>query len=151
MLFVQNSNLEDGLDCPFEEDDIVEEEEYDALNDETFGSEAAIGDWEKDHEKLAEITESTRPHHQNALSKKVCLIIIIEQAMFKQYSSRNYNDFACNEQCLRNKNNYCRMELTQISRIIYPTWCWTTRKVSYHVPEYGIALPTCHRLNYDHR
>ncbi|CAD1479095.1 unnamed protein product, partial [Heterotrigona itama] len=63
-----NSGLEDGLECPFEEDDLGEEEEYDALNDETFGSEATIGDWEKDHEKLAEITESSR--HQSTLDKK---------------------------------------------------------------------------------
>lgn len=55
-----------------EEDDIGEEEEYDALNDETFGPDATIGDWEKDHEKLAEITESSRPHNQNATNKKVC-------------------------------------------------------------------------------
>lgn len=68
-LFTQNSGLEDGLECPFEEDDLGEEEEYDALNDETFGSEATIGDWEKDHEKLAEITESSR--HQSTLDKKV--------------------------------------------------------------------------------
>ncbi|XP_017883974.1 protein PAT1 homolog 1 isoform X1 [Ceratina calcarata] len=67
---LERSNLEDGLECPFEEDDLGGEEEYDALNDETFGSEATIGDWEKDHEKLAEITESSRPHNQNNLSKK---------------------------------------------------------------------------------
>lgn len=49
-----------------------EEEEYDALNDETFGPDAAIGDWEEDHEKLAEITESNRLHNQSATNKKVC-------------------------------------------------------------------------------
>lgn len=64
------SSLEEVLDCLLEEDDIGEEEEYDALNDETFGSEANIGDWEKDHEKLSEIAESSRPHNQNVLSKK---------------------------------------------------------------------------------
>ncbi|XP_069691464.1 protein PAT1 homolog 1 isoform X2 [Periplaneta americana] len=37
-----------------------EEEEYDALNDETFGTEAVEGDWEEDHEKLAEIAEQSR-------------------------------------------------------------------------------------------
>ncbi|RLU20295.1 hypothetical protein DMN91_006902 [Ooceraea biroi] len=63
-----DNSLEDGLDCPLEEEDL--EEEYDALNDETFGPDAAIGDWEEDHEKLAEITESNRPHNQNATSKK---------------------------------------------------------------------------------
>ncbi|XP_043528414.1 protein PAT1 homolog 1 [Frieseomelitta varia] len=67
-----NSGLEDGLECPFEEDDLGEEEEYDALNDETFGSEATIGDWEKDHEKLAEITESSR--HQGTSDKKNVVI-----------------------------------------------------------------------------
>ncbi|XP_011147431.1 protein PAT1 homolog 1 isoform X2 [Harpegnathos saltator] len=65
-----DSGLEDGLDCPLEEDDLGEEEEYDALNDETFGPDATIGDWEKDHEKLAKITESSRPHNQNATNKK---------------------------------------------------------------------------------
>lgn len=61
------------MDCPLEEDqdDLGEEEEYDALNDETFGPDATIGDWEKDHEKLAEITESSRLHNQNATNKKV--------------------------------------------------------------------------------
>lgn len=53
-----------------EEDEL--EEEYDALNDETFGPDAAIGDWEEDHEKLAEITESNRLHNQSSTSKKVC-------------------------------------------------------------------------------
>ncbi|OAD52289.1 Protein PAT1 like protein 1, partial [Eufriesea mexicana] len=67
---IQDSNLVDGLECPIEEDDLGEEEEYDALNDETFGSEANIGDWEENHEKLAEITESNRFHHQNTSSKK---------------------------------------------------------------------------------
>ncbi|XP_066587541.1 protein PAT1 homolog 1 isoform X2 [Prorops nasuta] len=57
----------DGLDCPLE-DDVTEEEEYDALNNETFGSEATIGDWEQDHEKLAQITESSRAHN-NVLNK----------------------------------------------------------------------------------
>lgn len=42
------------------------------MNDETFGPDAAIGDWEEDHEKLAEITESNRPHNQTATNKKVC-------------------------------------------------------------------------------
>lgn len=38
-----------------------EEEEYDALNDETFGADAlAEGDWEEDHEKLAELAEQSR-------------------------------------------------------------------------------------------
>lgn len=69
--YYQDNNLEDGLDCPLEEDEL-EEEEYDALNDETFGPDATIGDWEEDHEKLAEITESNRPHNQNATNKKVC-------------------------------------------------------------------------------
>lgn len=54
------------------EEDELEEEEYDALNDETFGPDATIGDWEEDHEKLAEITESNRLHNQSATSKKVC-------------------------------------------------------------------------------
>lgn len=72
IFYNQDSGLEDGLDCPLEDEDVGEEEEYDALNDETFGPDATIGDWEKDHEKLAEITESSRPHNQSATNKKVC-------------------------------------------------------------------------------
>ncbi|XP_058802464.1 protein PAT1 homolog 1 [Phymastichus coffea] len=58
--------LDDGLDC-LEDEDL--EENYDALNDETFGSEANTGDWEQDHEKLAQITESSRPRYRNDNSK----------------------------------------------------------------------------------
>lgn len=39
------------------------EEEYDALNDETFGGledVSALDDWEQQHEQFAEITESSR-------------------------------------------------------------------------------------------
>lgn len=78
--------MEDGIDCPLEEEELVEEEdEYDALNDETFGSEATAGDWEQDHEKLAQITELTRPHHQSA-SGKVCFLrnILLDPRLFKQ-------------------------------------------------------------------
>ncbi|XP_067015889.2 protein PAT1 homolog 1 [Anabrus simplex] len=39
-----------------------EEEEYDALNDETFGADAVECDWEQDHEKLAQIAEQSRVH-----------------------------------------------------------------------------------------
>lgn len=38
-----------------------EDEEYDALNDETFGSAAVVdGDWEESHQHLASITEANR-------------------------------------------------------------------------------------------
>lgn len=57
-------------------EDELEEEEYDALNDETFGPDAAIGDWEEDHEKLAEITESNRPHNQSTPNKKVFMLFL---------------------------------------------------------------------------
>ncbi|KAK0181111.1 hypothetical protein PV327_003422 [Microctonus hyperodae] len=56
--------LDDAIDCPIDDDDIIEDDEYDALNDETFGAEATAGDWEQDHEKLAQITELTRPQSQ---------------------------------------------------------------------------------------
>lgn len=39
-----------------------EEEEYDALNDETFGASecSALDDWEEQHEQLSGIEESNR-------------------------------------------------------------------------------------------
>ncbi|XP_043286621.1 protein PAT1 homolog 1 isoform X2 [Venturia canescens] len=71
--------LDDGIDCPIEEEEIAEEEEeYDALNDETFGSEATAGDWERDHEKLAQITESGRLQHHNTSDSKNGIDIDIE-------------------------------------------------------------------------
>ncbi|KAG8038230.1 hypothetical protein G9C98_006557 [Cotesia typhae] len=60
---VPGGGLDDAIECPLDEDDIVEEDEYDALNDETFGS-ATDDDWEKNHEKLAQIAESTRLQKQ---------------------------------------------------------------------------------------
>ncbi|XP_031777208.1 protein PAT1 homolog 1 isoform X1 [Nasonia vitripennis] len=62
------AGLDDGLDC-LDDEEYGEENNYDALNDETFGSEATAGDWEQDHEKLAQITESSRPRLQNDYSK----------------------------------------------------------------------------------
>ncbi|XP_011299426.1 protein PAT1 homolog 1 [Fopius arisanus] len=55
------SGFDDAIDCPQDDDEVGEEDEYDALNDETFGEDATDGDWEQNHEKLAQITESTRP------------------------------------------------------------------------------------------
>ncbi|XP_014365328.2 ATP-dependent helicase BRM [Papilio machaon] len=39
------------------------EDEYDALNDETFGQDSDELDWEVEHEQLAEQLESSRRHH----------------------------------------------------------------------------------------
>ncbi len=47
-----------------------EENNYNALNDETFGS-AISEDWEQDHEKLSQITESNRTRLRN--DNRVCV------------------------------------------------------------------------------
>ncbi|XP_008551370.1 protein PAT1 homolog 1 [Microplitis demolitor] len=60
---VPGGGLDDAIECPLDEDDIIEEDEYDALNDETFGL-ATDDDWEKNHEQLAQIAESTRLQKQ---------------------------------------------------------------------------------------
>lgn len=39
---------------------LSEDEEYDALNDETFGSAAVDGDWEECHEQMVTLTEAGR-------------------------------------------------------------------------------------------
>ncbi|KAB7495216.1 Protein PAT1-like protein 1 [Armadillidium nasatum] len=54
-----------GFDTTFPPDEDegngdFEDSEYDALNDETFGSAAVGGDWEKSHEQLASLTEAER-------------------------------------------------------------------------------------------
>lgn len=54
---------------PTDEVDCIEteEEEYDALNDETFGGledGTNLDDWERQHEELAEIAESSRHSEQ---------------------------------------------------------------------------------------
>lgn len=41
----------------------IEEEEYDALNDETFGAledASSLDDWEQQHEQFAELAESSK-------------------------------------------------------------------------------------------
>lgn len=50
---------------------VLEDEEYDALNDETFGSAAVDGDWEESHEHLSSLAEARKrdgaratQHHQ---------------------------------------------------------------------------------------
>lgn len=69
---------QDGLYGPLEDEEFGEEEKYDAFNDETFGSEAPDGDWERDHEKLAQITESSRPSHQNSANTSCSSIKVMK-------------------------------------------------------------------------
>ncbi|XP_015122120.1 protein PAT1 homolog 1 [Diachasma alloeum] len=75
------SGFDDAIDCPQDDDEVGEEDEYDALNDETFGEDATDGDWEQDHEKLAQITESTRPLVQTTASTKNGLDVDIEGSL----------------------------------------------------------------------
>uniref|UniRef100_A0A2S2PY59 Uncharacterized protein n=1 Tax=Sipha flava TaxID=143950 RepID=A0A2S2PY59_9HEMI len=42
------------------EEEIYDEDRYDALNDETFGNDMSDGDWETDHEKYAKFDEVTK-------------------------------------------------------------------------------------------
>lgn len=80
--FEFDTSLKEGLDLkngenllPDEDDDGYEnEEEYDALNDETFGCDPSnLEDWEQQHEQFAEINESSRHTDkiQNSLSQLV--------------------------------------------------------------------------------
>ncbi|XP_060532824.1 protein PAT1 homolog 1 [Cylas formicarius] len=71
-----NLELKNGETLLPEEDDCIEnEEEYDALNDETFGAldESSLDDWEQQHEQFAEINESSKQSEQieNSLSQLV--------------------------------------------------------------------------------
>ncbi|KAK8387471.1 hypothetical protein O3P69_018196 [Scylla paramamosain] len=55
-----------------------EDEEYDALNDETFGSAAVVdGDWEESHQHLASITEANR--HSSKLQNESALLNELQQ------------------------------------------------------------------------
>lgn len=68
--------MDDGI--PSEED----EEDYDALNDETFGDSVITGDWEQDHEKLAEIAELSRRSliaENGDLSAKIAAFILDDE------------------------------------------------------------------------
>jgi len=42
------------------EEEIYDEDRYDALNDETFGNDMSDGDWEADHEKYAKFDEGIK-------------------------------------------------------------------------------------------
>ncbi|KAG5873477.1 hypothetical protein JTB14_029565 [Gonioctena quinquepunctata] len=73
-----DSSLNNGENVlPPDEDDCLEnEEEYDALNDETFGAledSSSLDDWEQQHEQFAEIAEhSKHPDHlENSISQLV--------------------------------------------------------------------------------
>lgn len=77
--------MDDGFDSSLEDEEYGDEDKYDALNDETFGSDAIAEDWEQDHEKLAQITESSRvqnknecPDYYNEKSDKVSGIQLIK-------------------------------------------------------------------------
>ncbi|XP_014228335.1 protein PAT1 homolog 1 [Trichogramma pretiosum] len=61
------AGVDDQSDCFLDDEDLGED--YDALNDETFGSEATGGDWEQAHEKLAQITESNRTKNKKGPKK----------------------------------------------------------------------------------
>uniref|UniRef100_A0A6P7FZE1 Protein PAT1 homolog 1 n=1 Tax=Diabrotica virgifera virgifera TaxID=50390 RepID=A0A6P7FZE1_DIAVI len=69
-------NNGDNLLPPDEDDCLENEEEYDALNDETFGGledTSSLDDWEQQHEQYAEIAESSKHSEQieNSLSQLV--------------------------------------------------------------------------------
>ncbi|BES88064.1 Topoisomerase II-associated protein PAT1 [Nesidiocoris tenuis] len=65
-----------------------DEEDYDALNDETFGDSAPAGDWEQDHEKLAELTELRR---QNFVSENGLLCEQVAAFILDDSSSRGFD------------------------------------------------------------
>uniref|UniRef100_T1IBP9 Uncharacterized protein n=1 Tax=Rhodnius prolixus TaxID=13249 RepID=T1IBP9_RHOPR len=73
-----------SLDCDALDDGLLseeDEEDYDALNDETFGESVITGDWEEDHEKLVEITEQSR----HGLINEVGLIMTTAFKKFLSY------------------------------------------------------------------
>lgn len=59
---------------------VLEDEEYDALNDETFGSAAVDGDWEESHEHLSSLAEARKrdgaraTHHHQSQEVKIHLL-----------------------------------------------------------------------------
>lgn len=66
---------------PPDEDDCVEneEEEYDALNDETFGGledSSVLDDWEQQHEQYAEFAESNK--HSEQIENSISLLMLDE-------------------------------------------------------------------------
>ncbi|KAG0722138.1 Protein PAT1 1 [Chionoecetes opilio] len=63
---------------PLPEDGAVEggheDEEYDALNDETFGSASVVdGDWEENHQQLASLTEARRQSNKRQQNESALL------------------------------------------------------------------------------
>ncbi|XP_044736469.1 protein PAT1 homolog 1 [Chrysoperla carnea] len=74
-----DTSLSRDEECPGDLEDLDhDEQEYDALNDETFGddnetSAGPLDDWEAQHEQLAEIAESSKKNHtlEESLNKLV--------------------------------------------------------------------------------
>lgn len=66
-MFKENYFFQNGEPLlPDDDDGYENEEEYDALNDETFGAceQSTLDDWEQQHEQFAEFNETSRQNEK---------------------------------------------------------------------------------------
>lgn len=88
--FGTDVSSDDNLLSPDEGDCLeIEEEEYDALNDETFGTldQSGLDDWEQQHEQFAELTESSR--HSERLENSLNKLSIEDSSSYLFPTSKN--------------------------------------------------------------
>ncbi|XP_057670129.1 protein PAT1 homolog 1 [Diorhabda carinulata] len=75
--FDTSLNGDDHLLAPDDDDCLENEEEYDALNDETFGEDvSSLDDWEQQHEQFAEIAKNSI--HGDNIEKSVSQLVLHE-------------------------------------------------------------------------
>ncbi|KAK4315882.1 hypothetical protein Pmani_012907 [Petrolisthes manimaculis] len=79
---------------------VLESEEYDALNDETFGSAAVDGDWEESHEHLSSLEEAGKrdgaraAHHHQSQEDDGGLLGELRNLGLGRYDGHNSNSSA---------------------------------------------------------
>nr|CAH7719308.1 unnamed protein product [Callosobruchus chinensis] len=85
--FDTSLNNGDNTLPPDDEDCLENEEEYDALNDETFGAledASSLDDWEQQHEQYAEIAESSK--HSDKLENSISQLVLDDSEQHTPHS-----------------------------------------------------------------
>ncbi|KAJ8916062.1 hypothetical protein NQ315_010930 [Exocentrus adspersus] len=105
--FDTSLNNGENLLPPDEDDCLENEEEYDALNDETFGAledASSLEDWERQHEQFAEIAESSK--HSEQLENSISQLVLDDSDRLSlsnsvwSYTPPNRNGDICNTNIL---------------------------------------------------
>ncbi|KAJ8926194.1 hypothetical protein NQ314_021450 [Rhamnusium bicolor] len=138
--------FKNGNVLPPDEDDCLEnEEEYDALNDETFGAledASSIDDWEQQHEQFAEIAENSK--HSENIENSISQLVLDESEDHLSLSSSvwSYNPTSKNGDIFNPSN--ILSSLQKASKSFHPIQ--NTRMPPPGLPPMGIPPPGLRHL-----